>query len=314
MNGSPSVTVIVPARNAGRTLTHTLDGLKNQRFAEAFEVILVDDGSSDTTARIALDSGIVDRVVRLEGAGPAAARNAGAAVAEADRFAFIDADCRPVDRWLAAGAEALDSADLVLGETRPRPDQQRGPCDRTLWVIGCSPLFESANLFVRRELFERLGGFESWLRPRDGKELGEDVWFGWRAVRHRARIAPCASALAHHEVYPRGAAAFAAERWRLRFFPELVRRIPELRRAAFHRRYFLNHRQLRFDAAVLALALAGVTRRPLLAVGVVPYTQLLARDLREPQGRLAASARLAADAVALVALASGSLKSRSLLL
>jgi glycosyltransferase involved in cell wall biosynthesis len=314
MSAPPPVTVIVPARNAARTLADTLEGLRDQCFSESFEVIVVDDGSSDATARIALGSGIVDRVVTLKGAGPAAARNAGAAAAGADRFAFIDADCRPADHWLAAGIAALDSADLVLGEIRPRPDRRRGPCDRTLWVIGCSPLFESANLFVRRELFEGLGGFESWLGPRDGKELGEDVWFGWRAVRHGARIAASGRALAHHEVYRRGPVGFAAERWRLRFFPELVRRIPELRRAAFHRRYFLNHRQLRFDAAVLALALAGVTRRPLLAAGAIPYGQLLIRDLREEQGKLAASARVAGDAVALVALAAGSLRSRSLLL
>jgi glycosyltransferase involved in cell wall biosynthesis len=314
MSALPRVTVIVPARNAERTLANTLDGLSDQQFSEYFEVIVVDDGSSDATAQIALGSEIVGRVVSLDGAGPATARNAGAAAAAADRFAFIDADCRPADQWLAAGVAALDSADLVLGEVRPRPDQRRGPCDRTLWVIGCSPLFESANLFIRRELFERLGGFESWLGPRDGKELGEDVWFGWRAVRHGARIAACARALAHHEVYPRGPVAFAAERWRLRFFPELARRIPELRRAAFHRRYFLSHRQLRFDTAALALALAGVTRRPLLAAGAIPYAQLLARDLREEHGRLAAPARLTADAVALVALASGSLRSRSLLL
>ncbi len=314
MSESPRVTVIVPARNAERTLANTLDGLGEQRFSESFEAIVVDDGSSDRTVEIALGSAVVDRVMCLDGAGAAIARNAGAAAAAADRFAFIDADCRPADQWLAAGVAALDFADLVLGEVRPRNDQRRGPCDRTLWVIGCSPLFESANLFVRRELFELLGGFESWLRPRDGKELGEDVWFGWRAVRHGARVAPCARALAHHEVYPRGPVAFAAERWRLRFFPELARRIPELRVAAFHCHYFLNHRQLRFDTAALALALAGLTRRPLLAAGAIPYARLLARDLREEQGSLAAAARLTADAVALVALASGSLRSRSLLL
>lgn len=313
-NASPAVTVIIPARDAAATLGDALEGLRAQRFPDVFEVIVVDDGSTDATAQIALESEVVDRVVSLDRAGPAAARNAGAAAAAADRFAFLDADCRPTSDWLAAGVTALDVAELVMGETLPRPDQQCGPCDRTLRVVGCSPLFESANLFVRRQLFEGLGGFESWLGPRDGKELGEDVWFGWRAVRRGARITACAGALAHHEVYPRGPVAFAAERWRLRFFPAMTRRIPELRRAAFHRRYFLNARQLRFDAAVLAVTLAGLSRRPSLAAAAIPYGQLLTRDLREPHGVVTATARLAADAVAFAALTSGSVLSRSLLL
>lgn len=314
MRASPSVTVIIPARDAEGTLAEALDGLQDQRFGEPFEVIVVDAGSTDATAQVASDSDLVSRVVRLDGAGPAAARNAGAAAAAAGRLAFLDADCRPTPGWLAAGAGALESADLVVGETSPRPDQPCGPYDRTLRVLGCSPLFESANLFVRRELFEALGGFESWLGPRGGKELGEDVWFGWRAVRRGARITASPAALVYHEVYPRGPVAFAAERWRLRFFPAMARRIPELRRAAFHRRYFLNPRQLRFDGAVLGVALACVSRRPLLAAAAIPYGQLIAHDLRGPGGIVTAPARLTADVVALTALALGSARSRSLLL
>jgi glycosyltransferase involved in cell wall biosynthesis len=314
MNAAPWVAVIIPARDAEATLAEALEALGAQRFSESFEVIVVDDGSLDATAQIAQDSGIVDQVVHAGGAGPGAARNAGAEATAADRLAFIDADCRPTPEWLASGVAALEAADLIVGETRPRPDRPCGPCDRTLSVIGCSPLFEGANLFVRRSLFDDLGGFESWLGPRDGKELGEDVWFGWRAVRRGARIAACPAALAHHEVFPRGPASFAAERWRLRFFPAMTRRVPELRRAAFHRRYFLNARQLRFDAAVLGVALASVTRRPVLAAAAFPYLQLLTRDLREPDGKVTAAARLSADVVALAALVVGTVRSRTLLL
>jgi hypothetical protein len=178
-------------------------------------------------------------------------------------------------------------------------------------VVGRSPLFESANLFVRRELFERLGGFESWLGPRNGKELGEDVWFGWRAVRAGARIAACREALVHHEVYPRGPLGFATERWRLRFFPEMVGRIPELRRAFLHRRLFLSARAARFDAALVGVALAVLARRPLAAAAALPYLRVLSHDVREPDGARKAAARLAADAVGATALIVGSARSRS---
>ncbi len=306
--------MIVPARDAAATLPATLAGLEAQTLREPFDVIVVDDGSVDRTPSIARASPAVTRVVDMGGEGPARARNAGAAVSSSPYLVFLDADCRPVPTWLAAGAEALESADLVLGETRPRPDQTHGPFDRTLSVVGCSPLFESANLFVRRDLFVRLGGFQRWLGPRDGKELGEDVLFGWRARRLGARIDACPSALVHHAVFARGAVGFIAERWRLRFFPELARHVPELRQEMFYGGLFLNQRAARFDAAALGLALAACTRRPLLAAGALPYLHTLSCDLREPRGLRRAAVRAAADAVGLAAMTLGSVRSRSLLL
>jgi GT2 family glycosyltransferase len=189
-----------------------------------------------------------------------------------------------------------------------------GAFDRTLSVVGLSPLFEAANLFVRRDLFERLGGFESWLGPREGKELGEDVWFGWRARRTGARIAAAPDALVHHAVIPRGSIAFAAERWRLRFFPALARRVPELRSELFFARLFLSERSARFDAALLGLLAATAVRRVRYAAAALPYVLTLSHDLREPGGPRRAAGRAAADAVGCAALALGSVRYRSPLL
>ncbi len=311
---TPRLCVIVPARNAAATLPDTLAGLEAQTLAEPFEVTVVDDGSSDATSSIARASPAVTRVVELAGEGSAMARNAGAADSASEYLVFLDADCRPIPTWLAAGAGALETADLILGEVRPRPDQTHGPFDRTLSVVGRSPLFESANLFMRRELFVRLGGFQRWLGPRNGKELGEDVLFGWRAREAGARIEACPGALVHHAVFSRSALGFVAERWRLRFFPALARRLPGLRREMFFAGFFLNERAARFDVAALGVALAVGTRRPLLAAGAIPYLHTLSCDAREPDGLRRAAVRAAADAVGLTAMAVGSVRYRSLLL
>jgi glycosyltransferase involved in cell wall biosynthesis len=278
---APRVSVIVPARDADTTLPRTLAALQAQRDAPEFEIHVAEDP---------------------DGRGPSHARNAGAAATTNEILAFTDADCFPEPDWLARGIAALEHADLVQGAVLPERDP--GPFDRTVFVRGPHGLFETASLFVRRDLFDRIGGFEErWLVPPDGKELGEDVLLGWRARRAGARVAFAPDAVVRHAVFPRSPHAYVAERARLEAFPAIARRIPEVRSAALRRRYFLTGRSLAFDAALAALA-AGF---PLLAA---PYALRVARDARREGGRVAA-ARAVADAAALGALTRGSLRHRS---
>jgi hypothetical protein len=233
------------------------------------------------------------------------------AVARGDVIAFTDADCAPAPGWISALLAAAGDADLVQGRVLPPPDVPVGPFDRFIWVTAEYGLYETANLAIRRELFDRLGGFESILTPgRGGKELGEDVWLGWRARRAGARTTFAQDALVHHAVFPRGPGGYIAERARLRFFPELVRRVPELRGGFLHRRVFLDRRTLCFDAAVAGTVAAVAIRRPWPLAAALPYVRLARR--RHPL-RVAA-VDVAADAVGLAALAAGSVRSRSLLL
>jgi glycosyltransferase involved in cell wall biosynthesis len=312
----PAATVIVPARDSERTLARTLSGLEAQQLEGGFEVFVVDDGSRDATPALARRSPVVTGVLTGSGQGPAAARNLGAGRARSPLLAFLDSDCEPTPGWLAAGVRALDEAGLVQGMVRPRPGRPVGPFDRTLWVTGAWGLFESANLFVQAELFRRLGGFESWLRPRRGIELGEDVLLGWRARRDGARTGFCEEALAWHEVFPRGPRRYVAERARLRFFPAMAARIPELREEFFFRRFFLSRRSAMFDLALLGAAAAAARRSPVPLAAAVPYLRELRRHAWRAEGRRerVAAADLAADAVGLAALAAGSVRYRSPLL
>ena len=194
---------------------------------------------------------------------------------------------------------------LFVGGADQQPGVEVGPCDRTIWVTEPRGLFETANLVVRRELFERLGGFESWLVPQRGIELGEDVWFGWRARRAGARIAFAPDALVHHAVFRGGVRDLVRARRRLRYFPALAQRIPELRDELLWRRVFLTRRSAAFDAALAGVAAAVVARRPAPLVGAVPYALRLARDRR------AAPVLLVGDAVGAAALVVGSVRYRS---
>ena len=296
------MTVIVPARDAAATLPRTLDALAAS--AVEHEVIVVDDASRDDTAAIAEGRGA--RVVRNTRAfGPARSRNTGAALASAPLLAFTDADCVPEPGWLDAGIRALRDADLVTGPIVP--ERPPGPFDRTLDRPGPSPLFETANLLVRREVFARLGGFSPFGGARPEDHFGEDAIFGWRARAAGARVAFAPDATVAHAVFERRARDWIAERRRLRFFPALVREVPGLR-THLTARVFLSANTARFDAAVAGLAVAVARRRPWPLLAAVPYAARAPRDLR------VAAARIAGDSVGLAALAGGSLAARRVVL
>jgi glycosyltransferase involved in cell wall biosynthesis len=304
--------VIVPARDAEATLPRTLAALADQEGAPAFEVVVADDGSSDGTAAIVERAGA--RLVRLDGAGPAEARNAAVAAASGAVLAFCDADCYPTAGWLSAGAGALAHADLVQGRVLPDPRARLGPFDRSLWVTRETGLYETANLFATRGLFDRVGGFERWLEPVFGKEMAEDVWFGWRARRAGARTAFCAEALSHHAVFQRTWPEYVEERRRLRHFPELAAKLPELRETLFHRRVFLNRRTMKLDLALAGLVAAGVRRSALPLLSAAPYALELRRHAKDRAGegwRNVAAVDAAADVMGTLALAHGSVAART---
>jgi glycosyltransferase involved in cell wall biosynthesis len=178
------ISVIIPAYNASRYLAEAIASVRAQ-VDVAVEVIVVDDGSTDDTAAVALACGPDVRVVAKANGGAATARNAGVAASQADLVAFLDAD----DLWpvgqLARLAHLLASEPSVLmaiGQTQlVREDDVKGT-GRGLVPVGApwhAPVFGS-GLF-RRQVFTVVGPMDPSLQP------AEDLdWF----IRARERAVP----------------------------------------------------------------------------------------------------------------------------
>ena len=113
------VTVIVPVRNGARTLPEQFEALAAQRYDGAWELIVADNGSTDTT--LAVCASWTDRLPRLrvvdasERAGSSHARNVGASAANGELLAFCDADDVVDESWLQAIVESARDHDLVGG-------------------------------------------------------------------------------------------------------------------------------------------------------------------------------------------------------
>jgi GT2 family glycosyltransferase len=190
------ISVVIPARDAERELRGTLGDLAGQ--AGVREVIVVDNGSSDATAEVARAAGA--RVVSLARPGRAAARNRGAAEAEADRIAFLDADCRPAPGWADALERCLERVPLVGGPVAISTGDPPNASERfdALWrfrqerTIREGRWAASANLAVTREAFDAVGGFD------EAYDSAEDVDFCIRAARLGLEIAYCEDASVTH--------------------------------------------------------------------------------------------------------------------
>ena len=109
---SGMISVIIPARDAEETLEGCLRAvLAQEGLDQPYEVIVVDDGSTDSTAEIAGRFAV--HLVSTPGEGPAAARNKGAETSDGEIIAFTDADCEPARDWLVNLVEPFADPTIV---------------------------------------------------------------------------------------------------------------------------------------------------------------------------------------------------------
>ncbi|HWF26272.1 MAG TPA: glycosyltransferase [Solirubrobacteraceae bacterium] len=267
----PQVSVVVPTRDRPERLAAVLEALRGQTLpAEAFEVIVVDDGSAtpgtgSVLSQYAARGELGVRAVRHGSArGTAGARNSGWRAARAPLVAFTDDDCVPVAGWLAAGLAAAGGCPgaIIQGRTEPNPAEleRRGVFSRTICVTALGPQYEACNIFYPRALLERVGGFDEGF----GRfSAGEDTDLAWRALTDGARAAYAPDALVYHAVHVLGPLRTLREAARLSQTAIVFARHPGTR-VMLNRRLFWNGWHYLVVRSLVALALPPPLRRFLL--------------------------------------------------
>jgi O-antigen biosynthesis protein len=179
----PRVSVVVCSYNGGRTIRRTLEGLAAIEYPD-FEVIVVDDGSTDDTPSIARQYDV--RLIRTPNRGLSSARNTGWRAATGEIVAYVDDDAWPDPHWLHyLAATFLDSPYAAVGGPNIAPPGD-GPISECVANAPGGPVhvlvtdreaehIPGCNMAFRRSCLEAIGGFDEQFRV-----AGDDVDLCWR--------------------------------------------------------------------------------------------------------------------------------------
>jgi glycosyltransferase involved in cell wall biosynthesis len=203
--GNDAVTVVVPAYNAEATLDETLRSVRTQTH-QALEILVIDDGSRDGTAAIAVAHAAADprvRLIRQDNAGVAAARNRGIEEARAALIAPVDAD----DLWAPAKIERqlatlhrggprvalvytwstlIDRESRVVGFGRAAMDEG----DVLAHMCRGNLMGNGSAALMRRDAVLEAGGYDSTLRAHRAQGCEDMLLYCRIAARHHAAVVP----------------------------------------------------------------------------------------------------------------------------
>jgi glycosyltransferase involved in cell wall biosynthesis len=266
----PRYSVIVPAYNAASTLEACLQALLDQSMPrEAYEVLVVDDGSTDQTAGIA--SRYPVRVLRQCHAGPASARNLGARSAGGVCLLFTDADCVPVGTWIDEITRPLEADNQVAGVKGVYRTHQTSLMARFAQLefeekyAGLSRLksidfVDTGSAAFRADAFWKAGGFD----PSFPVASNEDTQLSFNLVAQGWRLVFAKGAAVYHQ-HSESLGRYLRRKWRHGYWRVRVyRRHP---RKALGDSYTPRSTQLQFVGTVVAVLSAPMPKLRVVTLG-----------------------------------------------
>lgn len=204
-DGRCALSVVMPAYNAAATIAEQLQALASQRWSSAWEVVVVNNRSSDDTVTVARQ--FADRLPTLrivdagERQGAAYAMNTGVRAAASEHVAFCDADDVVGEGWVAAMGEGLQRHPFVSGPLETErlntsPLTRHGPNAQQDGIQAYTtppflPHAGAGNMGVRRGVFDSVGGFDESFRA------CFETDFCWKLQLRGVRLTPLRDAVVH---------------------------------------------------------------------------------------------------------------------
>jgi glycosyltransferase involved in cell wall biosynthesis len=168
---TPKVSVVICAYNVSKLLNNVMDSLEKQTFKD-FEIVVVNDGSTDDTSEIAKKRGAL--VVDIPHKGLSAARNAGINNSSGEIVAIIDADCHAEPQWLEEACKEIRNGEVVVtGNTKIPKSTFFGDCISGLGYPGGGHLgFEKMWKVDKEGHTDHLAGGNCAFRKKEVQSLG----------------------------------------------------------------------------------------------------------------------------------------------
>jgi glycosyltransferase involved in cell wall biosynthesis len=266
----PRYSVIVPAYNAASTLEACLQALLDQSVPrEAYEVLVVDDGSTDETARVAGRYPV--RVLAQCHGGPASARNLGARSAGGACLLFTDADCVPIRTWIDEITRPLEADSQVAGVKGVYRTHQTSLMARfaqlefeekyaCLSRLKSIDFVDTGSAAFRADAFWKAGGFD----PSFPVASNEDTQLSFNLVAQGWRLVFAERAAVYHQ-HSESLGRYLRRKWRHGYWRVRVyRRHP---RKALGDSYTPRSTQLQFFGTAAAVLSAPLPKLRVMALG-----------------------------------------------
>lgn len=282
MADRPSISVIVPAYQAGNLIDRCLEALECQTVPrESYEILVVDDGSRDETVdRVRSHDGV--RLLNQAHAGPAAARNRGAEHARGDVLLFTDCDCEPAPDWIERMVTPLRS-DGIVGVKGAYRSRQRETVARFVQMeyedkyerMARQEYIDFIDTYAagyRRDVYVANRGFD----PTFPEASVEDQEFSFRLAGLGYRMVFVPEAHVYHRGHARNLRTYWQRKFKIGFWKVLVaRRYPNKILHDSHTPQVLKLQVLLTGLAGLCL-LGGLLWRPVTwGLGIVTLLFLL---------------------------------------
>lgn len=257
------VSVIVPCLNRKAWLQEAIASLQKQSYpAESFEIIVVDNGSTDgawewlqeasRSSRISVRCFRNESPVRTH----SSSRTFGLRHARGEIIGFTDSDCLAAPDWIEKGVARFEGdVGMVVGKTIPPPTDPVGPLSR-IRLVEAEGFFDTCNIFYARQALDRTGGFTSDLPRFKFTVYGDDFELGIRvkSAGYQSRFAE--DAVVMHRVVQLTPWQWLIEPRVLLHCHSIVKKHSSIRRDLLFLRYFLNRMTALFDLLLLGLVLA----------------------------------------------------------
>jgi GT2 family glycosyltransferase len=267
---APSVSIIIPTFNGASRIAKCLDALTEHIAKRDAEIIVVDDGSTDSTSDVVQRySGV--RLIAQANAGPAAARNRGAAEARGSILLFTDDDCVPASNWFDAMLSPFKNSEVVgskgVYRTHQKPIVARfvqieyEDRYRLMSKLDSIDFIDTYSAAFRRDCFLEMGGYDMSFPV----ACAEDIELSYRMSARGWKMKFVPAAIVYH-THPDSLVSYLRKKYKFAFWRVLaVRKNPSKAFKDSHTPQLMKL-QLLFAPALLFAAAVDATMRPFFPI------------------------------------------------